>query len=110
MTPLTDAALPCRRMLGSGGKLLLLVTLLLLLAALGVRSLAERQLLEAMPAPRRATLLQAELLTFRLRCGEDVAHRSEADCRERARNVLSFPECGAACRQAVEAYAPAATR
>jgi len=88
----------------------LALLLLALLTFLATRYLGERRLLEDMPPARRAVLLRSELEAFRLRCGPDVAHRSDLVCRERARALLHFPECDAACKEAVEAYAPAATR
>jgi hypothetical protein len=74
------------------------------------RFLGERRLLEELPPPQRAALLRSELEAFRLRCAPGVAHRSDLDCRARARAVLRFPECDAACRATVEPYAPAASR
>jgi cytochrome b pre-mRNA-processing protein 3 len=89
---------------------LLIVLALAAVAFFVTRYLGERRLLEDMPPTQRAALLRSELETFRLRCAPEVAHRSELDCRARAREVLRFPECDAACRAAVEPYAPAASR
>jgi len=88
----------------------LFVIVLALGSFFAVRCLGERRLLADLPPTQRAALLRSELEAFRLRCAPEVAHRSDLDCRARARRVLRFSECDEACRAAVELYAPAASR
>ncbi|MFN7974645.1 MAG: hypothetical protein U0166_20230 [Acidobacteriota bacterium] len=104
---------------GAGGKrarwLAALVVSAIVIALLALslsRSRSTTRALRDLPAPERATLFTREMASFRSLCGAGPRPDALEDrCLEKARFLLQFPECDAACQELLRPhFAPESPR
>jgi cytochrome b pre-mRNA-processing protein 3 len=69
-----------------------------------------RRGLRALPAPARQEVYRRDLEAFRSLCRARRIPELDAECRERARFLLAFPECDARCRAELDGTLPGPTR
>jgi hypothetical protein len=103
------------RSAGSRHRLHLIVAVVLMsLAVLAFwvwREGAEGRAIANLPADERAELYQRELASFRTLCGQGPrSDELQGQCRDKAKFIVEFPECDAACRALADSHREKARR
>lgn len=86
------------------------LALLVLLAAVLWMLGAEQRAIDAMEPGKRAAVFQQSYASFDALCRDDPGGALTSDCRQQARFLRQFPECGPGCHERLAPYLPRWTR